>query len=372
MSSRPSPQRNTPAVERLLRRDLRDLEPYQPMVLPGSLADDATEGGGRVVKLDGNENVYGCSPRVARALEAYDRYHIYPDSDQRELRRALARYAGVDPASVLAGAGSGELIDLLLRLVLDPGDSVITCAPTFGMYGFTTRICGGRAIEVVRNEDYQIDVRRVLDAIEPATKAIFVASPNNPTGTVTGREAIEELLDTGRLIMADEAYYEFCGSSVADLTARYDNLVVLRTFSKWAGLAGLRIGYGIMPPAFLDRLIAIKPPYNISAAAQVAALESLKDIEYLMGTVRAMVEERDRLHQMLRQVSFLKPVPSQANFVLCHVTGHDAGMIQRALRKRGIYIRHFDTPLLKNTLRISAGKPEDTDAVIEALKVWKG
>ncbi|MCH8192106.1 MAG: histidinol-phosphate transaminase [Chloroflexi bacterium] len=367
-----NPGRSSPAIDRLERRDLRDLKPYEPIMLPGTLPQDAAIDGGAVVKLDGNENVYGCSPRVAAALRSYDQYHIYPDPEQRDLRQALADYANVDAASVLAGAGSDEVIDLLLRLVLEPGDSVITCVPTFGMYAFNTQVCGGRAIEVPRDERYQIDVRRVVEAIEPATKVIFIASPNNPTGTVTDRGVVEELLDTGRLVVVDEAYYEFSGVTMADLVSRVDNLVVLRTFSKWAGLAGLRIGYGIMSPAFRERLMVIKPPYNISAAAQVAALESLGDIEYLMSTVRALVTERDRLYHRLQQIGFLEPVPSQANFVLSHVSGLEAVTLQRELRKRGIYIRHFDTPLLKNSIRISAGKPEHTDAVIDALKTWEG
>ncbi len=365
-------------IERLLRRDLRSFKPYQPIELPGARPGDAVPPGG-AVKLDGNENVYGCSPRVRQALAAFDQQHIYPDPDQRELTQALAAYTSLAPEHILPTAGSDEMIDLITRVFLEPGDSVITCVPTFGMYAFSAQVAGGRCIEVKRTADYQVNMRAVLRAIKPPrspggprTKAIFIASPNNPTGTVTPRDAILELLRTGLLIVVDEAYWEFSGETVADLAPRHENLVVLRTFSKWAGLAGLRVGYGLMAPALRDRFMQIKTPYTVSGAAQVAALESLRDAGYLMKTVGRLAQERDRMASLLAGLEWLEPVPSRANFVLCHVRGYDAKALQDGLRRRGIYVRYFDTPLLKNAIRISAGKPEHTNALIAALKTWKG
>ena len=354
-------------VQRRMRASLRGLTPYQPIQRPS----DSAVAAGRIIKLDGNENVYGCSPRVQKALRSHQAYHIYPDPEQRRLRRALEGYVSLDAKHILAGAGSDELIDLLLRLVLDPGDKVIDCVPTFGMYSFSTQLCGGQVTNVQRTPEYTVDITAVLQAVDPRTKVIFVASPNNPTGTATPREEILRLLQTDALVVVDEAYYEFSGSTVADLVPQHDNLVVLRTFSKWAGLAGLRVGYGIFPPDLVAHLMAIKPPYNINAAAEVAALESLKDLDYLMGTVRALVEERDRLHVMLSNILYLDPVPSEANFILCHVIERDARQIHQQLREKGILLRYFDTPLLQSAIRISVGKPEHTDAVIWELRAWE-
>ncbi len=359
------------ALDRLVRRDLLKLKPYEPIALPGSRPGDATGPGGEPIKLDGNENVYGCSPRVRQALAAFDRAHLYPDPEQRELQEALAGYVGIGPEHILPTAGSDEMIDLLARLVLEPGDSIVTCVPTFGMYSFIAEVAGGRAIEAPRGPDYEIGAPSVLRAIEPRTKALFIATPNNPTGTLTPRETVLELLETGLLVVVDEAYYEFCGETVTDLVPRHENLVVLRTFSKWAGLAGLRVGYGLMAPALRERLMRIKTPYTVSGAAQVAAVESLRDVEYLRGTVERLVRERDRMASLLGQTGCLDPVPSRANFVLCHVRGRDAGALQQWLRRQGIYIRYFDTPLLKNSVRISVGRPEHTDALVAALRTWE-
>ena len=155
---------------------------------------------------------------------------------------------------------------------------------------------------------------------------------------------------------------------MAPLVSQYKNLMVLRTFSKWAGLAGLRIGYGIFPPEIANYLLKIKPPYNVNAAALVAVQESLKDIDYLMSRVKAIVAERERLFTELKKLKFLKPFPSRANFIFCSVLNGKASQLQQKLRNKGILVRYFDKPLLRNSVRISVGKPEDTYALIKALR----
>ena len=201
---------------------------------------------------------------------------------------------------------------------------------------------------------------------------IFIANPNNPTGTVIPRQDMLELIDTGLPVLVDEAYYEFCGEMVVPLVSQYKNLMVLRTFSKWAGLAGLRVGYGLFPPKIADYLLRIKMPYSVNVAALVAVEESLKDIDYLMGRVRAIVAERERLFDELTKLKFLKPLPSKANFILCSVLNGKARELQQGLQNRGILVRYFDQPLLRNYIRISVGKPEHTDALVKALKELGG
>jgi len=355
-------------IEKMIRANLLSLKAYQPIVPLDVLSERAGIPIKGVIKLDGNENPYGCSPRVQDALASYPFYHIYPDPDQGEMRQALEGYVGVGAEHILAGAGSDELIDLILRLFLEPGDRVINCVPTFGMYSFCTEVCGGKVVDVPRGKAYAVDVSTIKESMDKKTKVIFIASPNNPTGNITRERDILELLKTGIVVVVDEAYYEFSGFTVAPLVPRYENLIVLRSFSKWAGLAGLRIGYGILPTAIVEQLLKIKQPYNINLAAQVAVKESLADIDYLKGTVRAVLAERERLFAKLKRLKFLKPFPSKANFILCAVIKGDAQMIHEGLQKRGIFVRYFDTPLLRNSIRISVGKPEHTDALIDALK----
>jgi len=353
-------------IGRMIRRNLQGLKAYQPIEPPEIIGQRA--GVSEVIKLDGNENPYGCSPAVRQFLADYPRYHIYPDPEQREVRKALSAYVGIDPQHVVAGAGSDELIDLILRLFIEPGDEVINCPPTFGMYPFCTDICGGNIVDVPRDKSYAVDISGVKKAVSDNTKVIFVTSPNNPSGNLTPASDIMELLETGRVVVVDEAYYEFSGVTMAPHITEHDNLIVLRSLSKWAGLAGLRIGYGIFATRLAEKLLTIKQPYNINIAAQVALLASLADIDYLRGTVDKILSERERLFEKLSALDWLKPFPTQSNFILCEVTKGNAKTIHDMLQKRGIFIRYFDSQRLRNSLRISVGKPEHTDALITALK----
>ena len=375
-------------IKRLIRPELVKMKSYTPIEPTEILSQEGELPAEKVIKLDGNENPYGCSPKVYQALATYPYYHNYPDPEQRELRKALEKYTGLSRRHIVCGMGSDELIDLILRLFLKPGDEVINCPPTFGMYPFSTDVCGGKVVDVPRTEGFALDVAGIRKAVTRKTKVIFVASPNNPTGNVATEQEVTELVGTGKIVVVDEAYFEFSNVTVANLVPNYPNLIVLRTFSKWAGLAGLRIGYGFFPVEIADYLMKIKQPYNASAAAQAAVLASLADTEYLRANVARIVKERERLFGKLKELDWLKPYPSQANFILCSLNyppaviagdlpakAWQAGAKQSLakeiwaqLRKRSIFVRYFDTPELKDCLRISVGRPEDTDALIEALK----
>ncbi len=358
--------RNNP--ERLIRAHLLNTSPYAYVSPLEVLSEEGGIAAEEIIKLDGNENAYGCSPRVKEALSNYPYYHIYPDSEQRELRKALEGYVGVPAHRLVVGSGSDELIDWILRLFVEPEDRVINCVPTFGMYAFSTETCGGKIIEVPRDENFAIDVSRLKKAVaDEGAKLAFVASPNNPTGNTTPEQDILDLLQTGVVVVLDEAYYEFSKETMVHLAGDYNNLIVLRTFSKWAGLAGLRVGYGVFPEKIAQHLMRVKPPYNVNVAAQIAALESLKDLEYLHQTVDAIIAERQRLFTRLAEVDFLTPYASKANFILCHVADNRAESVHRELKKQGIAVRRFDSPQLQDYVRISVGKPEHTEALIAAL-----
>ncbi len=358
---------NEKDVEKMVRGCIRSMKAYTPVDPADMLQQRAEVAAEETAKLDGNENPYGCSPRVQKALSRCRNYNRYPDPDQREVRRAISKYIGIEPKYIVAGAGSDDLIDIVLRLFIEPGDKVINCTPTFGMYPFCTSIAGGEVVNLPRKADFSLDIPAIKKAVDKKTRVIFIASPNNPSGNRASEKEIKDLLGLDIIVVIDEAYVEFSGGSLVSWVPQYANFIVLRTFSKWAGIAGLRAGYGICPLNIASHLMKIKQPYNINTAAHEAILESLKDIEHLQDTVKAIVEERDKLYAGLKRITWLKPYPSAANFVLCRVLDRSAKDVYLALQKRGIFIRYFETPGLKDFIRISAGKPEDTGRVFAAL-----
>ena len=349
-----------------------------------------------IIKLDANENPYGPSPRVYEVLgDALGdagghgvKYHIYPDPGSTALREALGEYTGIDASAIVAGHGADELIDLVIRLFVSPGDAVLNCPPTFGMYGFDTTLNGGTVVDVPRKEDFSIDMEGLMTTVGavtnrayhvsaglaasepmPTAKLLFLTNPNNPDGGLLPDAALRELLALPLIVVLDEAYIEFSAApSRAHWVLEHENLIVLRTLSKWAGLAGLRVGYGIFPQWILAHLLKIKQPYNVNVAGTAAAIASLADVAYLMENVAKLVAERERLFKGLAGFDFLVPYPSHANFVLCRVVGRDAAELQADLARQGILIRYFNTPGLQEHIRISVGKPAETDALLRALR----
>ncbi len=350
------------------------MAPYTPIVPFEILSERLGIPPQHIIKLDANENPYGPSPRVYQALadEAY--YHIYPDPESTALRHALSEYIGVDTSHIVAAHGADELIDLIIRLFITPTDIVINCPPTFGMYQFDTELNGGTVLDISRNSDFSLDTANVQGAIEriDRVKLLFITSPNNPDGGILPDACLRKLLALPLIVILDEAYIEFAGSanhtsSRAAWVLEHENLIVLRTFSKWAGLAGLRIGYGIFPHWILSHLLKIKQPYNVNVAGTAAALASLADIELLMQNVQKIQTEREHLYKSLAQFDFLQPYPSQANFILCRVIGSDAAELKNALERQGILIRYFRKPGLTDYVRISVGTPAQTSTLLKTL-----
>eukprot|EP00271_Cylindrocystis_brebissonii_P013910 TRINITY_DN3447_c0_g1_i1.p1 TRINITY_DN3447_c0_g1~~TRINITY_DN3447_c0_g1_i1.p1 ORF type:complete len:457 (+),score=71.78 TRINITY_DN3447_c0_g1_i1:125-1495(+) len=362
---------DTADVSHFIRPHLRDLAAYKPIepfdILSARLGIPMED----IVKLDANENPYGPPPEVLQALGEMQFAHIYPDPQSRVLREALAADCGLSADHLLVGCGADELLDLLMRCTLEPGDAILDCPPTFTMYAFDAAVNAGRVVKVPRNADFSVNVDAVVEAVErERPKLLFLTSPNNPDGSMLSEAALLRLLQLPVLVVLDEAYIEFSEEkSHIQWVRDYGNLIVLRTFSKRAGLAGLRVGYGAFPLALIKYIWRAKQPYNVSIAAQVAATAALGQPAYLKQVKDALLEERSRLFSLLEEVPFLRPYPSHANFILCSVTGdRSAGAVQAELERVGIMVRYYDKPDLRGFIRISVGKPEQTDRLMEELR----
>ena len=363
-----------------IRKHLESLPPYTPIepfeVLSAQLGREPSQ----IVKLDANENPYGPLPEVRAALAGMQFPHIYPDPESRALRMSLAEFTGVPAEYLMAGAGADELLDLLMRVFLEPHDCILSCPPTFGMYSFDAELNAARCIEVPRHADFSLDMDAIRTAVETCQpKLLFITSPNNPDGSVLDAMTIDALLELPTLIVLDEAYIEFADvelgaglSRIREVPER-ENLIVLRTFSKWAGLAGLRVGYGAFPLWLMPTLWKSKQPYNINVAANLAARVSLEHVPELAKIVDILKSERTRLLAELQKISFLRPYPSRSNFILCRVVGRDAAELKAYLaKKHGVLVRYFNKPGLRDHIRISVGRPQATDILLTALRQLEG
>jgi histidinol-phosphate aminotransferase len=362
------------ASDELLRKHIRSIQSYEPVQPFEILSEKLGFAVEEIIKLDANENPYGTLPIVKQALGDMAFAHIYPDSDSYFLRNAIASWLDVPEESLLVGAGADELIDLLMRLFLDPGDSILICSPTFGMYAFDASTHNANVLDVPRGDDFSLIIDDIKQAVENRSpKLTFIATPNNPDGRIISQQEYEALLELPGILVLDEAYIDFAppGSSRLQEVAQRSNLVVLRTLSKWGGLAGLRVGFGAFPEWMMDHLRKIKQPYSVSAAAQVAGLAALSDHAVLREIGQAILQERRRLFDELSRISYLEPYPSDANFILSRVVGRDAATLKNELASEGILVRHFAKPRLQDCVRISVGRPEQTDRLIEVLLKWE-
>ena len=361
-----------------VRPHLAQLPGYAPVV---PLAERARQAGLQpedCLKLDANENPYGMHPRVrealAQALSDPGFGSIYPDPNQTELRQALSRYTGLDPSMILAGAGADELLDLTLRALLPPGGAIITCSPGFGMYPFLADINELSLIDVPRDERFMLrddDLLRAADTAGPDA-VVVLTSPNNPSGDLVPRDLLRRILDLGATVILDEAYVEFAGmdASAQNLLSEFPRLIVMRTFSKWAGIAGLRLGYSLANPDLVTDLIKIKQPYNVNQAAEIAAIAAIDSAAEIGTQIDAIRETRDQLFDALLELDSLTPLPSQANFILVGVDPNVG--IGRELHDRlasvGVFTRTYSDPLLTNYLRISIPRHDQLHTLIDRLR----
>jgi histidinol-phosphate aminotransferase len=344
-------------LESIVRPNVLKMKPY-------SSARDEFKGAAHVF-IDANENNLGSL--------AGERYNRYPDPHQKKLKEVIAGIKGVKPTQIFLGNGSDEAIDLLFRMVCRPGqDSMLHLPPTYGMYEVSANLNEVQLEAVQLTADYQIPVREVLRQVKDTTKLIFICSPNNPTGNLIESESIETILDNfDGLVVVDEAYIDFADApSWTTRLDEYPNLVVLQTFSKAWGMAGLRLGMAFASEEITSLLDKIKPPYNINEATQALALKALEHTEELAYMVEEIIQEREMLAQALPTLKSVEKVfPSDANFLLVKVT--DANRMYNYLLENGIVVRNRSSlPGCEGCLRISVGTTEENQKLFEAMTAF--
>jgi histidinol-phosphate aminotransferase len=338
------------------------------------IADRAARHRDGFARLMSNESPFAPSERVTAAvMSALTRGHRYPDAAMgRELRRRLAAEHGLGEESCVLGAGSSEVIDLVVRTFVAPGEEVVIAVPTFSMYESRTRVAGAVPVLVPMRDDLTLDVSAVLEAVTERTKVIFLCSPNNPTGKRVSAGVLHRLLRLGIPVVLDEAYVEFGdGASEASLVAAHPNLLVVRTFSKAMGLAGLRVGYALCAEPVARLLHRVKLPWNVSTVALAAALAVLDDVAELARQRAVVREERAMLVRELGRMPGVAAFASDGNFVLLdiHETGMTADAIVQAMLHDGVFIRSLASHhLRRGYVRVSIGSPEENRRCVESLR----
>jgi histidinol-phosphate aminotransferase len=361
-------------VRRIWRPVLEQIVPYEagppPVAAAGERAPEA-------VRLSANESPLGPSPAVVEAIRREaGRVHLYPDGGCTALRQALARRLGVEPEQIVVGNGADELLALIAWAAFGPEDEVVVPQPSFEPYTTVARLMGARVVPSPL-AGYEIDLEDVRRRVTPRTKAVMICSPHNPTGTILRRRPLsaflESLGDDPPLVVLDEAYRDFCDDpdypDGVTLLARFPRLIVLRTFSKIAGLAGLRVGYAVASAAAAEALNRVRAPYNVNRLGQVAALAALDDDEHWRRTRELVLAERAFVSRALAERG-LTPPPSQANFLLVPVP--DAAAARARLAAAGLLVRDGAAVGFPGHLRISLGTREVNERLLAVLTVPGG
>lgn len=344
-------------LDKLLRPNIQKLTPY-------SSARDEFSGDAKVF-LDANENSLG-SPLTKW-------YNRYPDPHQQKIKQVLSKIKGVGAEHIFLGNGSDECIDLLYRSFCNPGkDNVIICPPTYGMYEVSANINDVELRKAPLLENYQLDLVHLENLVDENTKLIWICSPNNPTGNSLKRTDIEAVLNNfNGIVVIDEAYINFAKQkSFVQELSEYRNLVVMQTFSKAWGLAGLRLGMAFASTEIIDVLNKVKPPYNINQATQELALKALEEVGQVNDMIKILVDMREALAEVLATVPTVEAVyPSDANFLLVKIK--DARKVYEFMLTKGIVLRdRSNVKLCEDCLRITVGTEKENTELVDALAEW--
>jgi len=354
-------------IEELVRPSIKKIQIYEP----GQEKD-------AYIKLSSNENPYAPHPRVVSAVVAeLARANRYPLSGSPSLVNALASHHGVSPAEVMVGNGSNEIIDLLVRAFVQPGENVVFPTPSFIVYALIPLVCGveGRGVLC---KDYRLDLPAMKAAMDAKTRMVFVCNPNNPTSTYVTAAELDAFLDglpEDVLVVMDEAYIDYVDApdypDSLSLRRARNTLITLRTFSKFHSIAGLRVGYAIADPVVVDVLHRVRQPFNVNRLAQAAALAALDVAEEMRPRAEEVMKERERVGGVVRELGVACP-PSQTNFLFVDL-GKSTTDLHAALYERGIIVRRMGQfGATANSYRVSLGTPAENDRLIAALRETLG
>lgn len=358
-------------MKELMRKWIEDITPYPP----GKPIEELERELGIVgsIKLASNENPLGPSPKAIRAIkENLNNFHRYPDGSCYYLRERLAKKFGLPMGNIIIGNGSNEIIKLVAHTVLSPDEEVILPMPTFLLYEKVVKSFEGKIVTVPLL-NFSIDLPAILKAVSSKTKIIFISNPNNPTGQALNKEEISDFLNAlppGVIVVLDEAYIEFATdpdiASAVELLESYPLVVVLRTFSKAYGLAGLRIGYGFASEMIIDGMNLVRQPFNVNYLAQVGALAALDDDEFVEKTLELTRDGLEFLYSQLDRIG-LKYLPTQTNFFLIKTPLGAQETYQRML-KQGVIVRSMESFGLNEYIRVNVGLPEENKRFIKTLE----
>ncbi len=353
------------------RPNILKIQPYEP----GKPIDEVKRELGlrQIVKLASNENPLGPSPKAARAIRNYlSQIHRYPDGGCFYLKKALAEFLKINPVQLILGNGSNEIIELVARAYLTEEDEVLLAEPSFLVYRLIVEAIGVRAVTVAL-KNFRYDLAGMAQKLNSKIRVVFIANPDNPTGTyVSDKELnqfIEKVSQEATLVVLDEAYREFVDADDFPQSFRYldrGNVLILRTFSKAFGLAGLRIGYGVGSPSVIESLHRVRQPFNVNSLAQIAALSALRDGIHLQRTQKTVWEGKKFWYRSLEELG-LRYIPTQANFILVDVQCDGTLLFQKMLRS-GVIIRDMRAYGLNQYVRITIGTQQENQKCLLVLK----
>lgn len=358
------------------RQIVSEMDSYVPGRSQDEIAEEFGLNKEDIIKLGSNENPWGPSPKALAAIGEEVNINRYPESDLRELIHEYALYSGVEDNQVIVGGdGADEIIDVLAKTFIEPGDEFIVPLPSYMYYEYLLLQYG--AVPVYARwdlEENKLDVDSIIDSITEKTKMIFLCTPNNPTGTLISQEDISRIaeIDEDILVVVDEAYFEYAEVTNKDLIDRYPNIFIIRTMSKVMGLAGMRVGFGLSSPEIIEYIFRIKPVFSLTRLSYIAALTTLRDKDYIERSIRDGIESREYLYRELDKMEKLKVFPSKSNFILFNVedTGMTATELTRKLMAEGIIVR--DCTSFKGIddywIRISICTQEENEKFIEIMK----
>lgn len=343
----------------MIRKELESLSAYVTIEKPLPYRLHANESPWDWVKVYADE---------IQQVVADTAFNQYPEGSSLALRQALGAYTGAPPEKIVMGCGSDELIKMAAEIFLSPGDAIVIHTPTFSEYGVAARICSAEIHQVAAGADFAIDIEAIIEKVNAVkAKLVFLCVPNNPTGAALSREQVLSVLNrTEAIVVCDEAYYEFCGTTLIQEAQESDRLIVLRTLSKAFGLAGLRVGYSISTEKTADCLNRVRMPYNLNSLTQGLACLALKHADRMKLLADQICADREQLYQEAASIPGLEVFPSAANFLLFRTP--QAKIIARRLEDQGMLTRLFSQEVMHNCLRINIGTPENNRMILNALK----